>query len=127
MWVFEQSGRFRFDGEPWMPAYSGFGPGKNAHDQQTVVNVGPIPVGAYLVGSEADDDPLTVNRHGPVALHLIPLTGTNTFGRSGFLVHGDSIEHPGQASHGCIILPRPVRERIRDSRDKLLVVLSGLP
>lgn len=126
MWIFEQTGFFRHGDEPRIPAYSGFSTGKNNPQAQGQVGIGPIPQGAYLVGSEVDPDPLGADRHGPVALHLLPLTGTQTFGRSGFLIHGDSIEHPGQASHGCIILPRPVRERVRNSTDKLLIVLSGL-
>src|ERR1035438_5538324 len=37
---------------------------------------------------------------------LTPESGTNTFGREGFLIHGDSVQNPGTASHGCIILPQ---------------------
>jgi len=126
MWIYEQAtGKFRHNDEAPCVGYSGYGPGKNQPDSQNQVGIGPIPQGAYNIGAEVEDDPLTINRHGPVALHLLPCTGTQTFGRSGFLMHGDNIEHPGQASHGCIILPRPVRERVRDSNDKLLVVLSG--
>ena len=48
-------------------------------------------------------------------------------GRPIKLVHGDSKEHPGEASEGCIILPRDIRERLSTSRDRLLVVVSGNP
>lgn len=124
MWLYHQrTGAFAHGEEAICSGYSGFGPGKNSPDAQAQVGIGPIPQGAYNVGSEVEPDPLGADRHGPVALHLVPLTGTNTFGRSGFLMHGDSLEHPGAASHGCIILPRPVRERVRDSHDKLLLVL----
>ena len=37
---------------------------------------------------------------------LIPSPTNEMFGRSEFLIHGDSLEHPGAASEGCIILPR---------------------
>ncbi len=45
------------------------------------------------------------------------------FGRSGFLIHGDSVSHPGEASEGCIILDRNVRETIANDDDKYLVVV----
>jgi len=47
-------------------------------------------------------------------------------GRSAFLIHGDSIAAPGTASHGCIILARPDRERIAESGVKQLVVVAEL-
>ena len=43
---------------------------------------------------------------------LTPAPDTNTFGRDSFLIHGDSSEHPGAASRGCIILPRNIRDQI---------------
>lgn len=33
-------------------------------------------------------------------------------GVAGFAMPGDSIEHPGAASEGCIITPRDVREKV---------------
>jgi hypothetical protein len=46
------------------------------------------------------------------------------FGRTGFLIHGDSLQHPGRASNGCIILPRPIRDRIAASGDDQLTVVA---
>ncbi len=100
--------------------YSGFGEARNDPVSERRPGLGPIPRGAYLIGDESKDE-----THGPVAIHLLPLTGTETFGRSGFLVHGDSISAPGAASHGCIVVPRKVRESMADGGDRLLVVLSG--
>jgi hypothetical protein len=54
---------------------------------------------------------------------LIPKEGTDTFGRSGFLIHGDSVAMPGTASHGCIILSRDLREQISASGDNQLEVV----
>ena len=56
----------------------------------------------------------------------MPLTpvGHDALGRSGFFIHGDSIK--GGASHGCIVLPRPVRLFIANSGDQDLTVVSGL-
>lgn len=100
--------------------YSGASSGKNDPLAQHIPNVGPIPQGAYTICEERDTP-----EHGPVVLPLVPCSGTETFGRSGFLIHGDSGAHPGQASHGCIIVPREVREDIAAHKDRLLVVLSG--
>jgi hypothetical protein len=54
----------------------------------------------------------------------MPDRGTETFGRSEFRIHGDSIAHPGMASHGCIILPRAVRDAIWRSGDRALEVVG---
>jgi hypothetical protein len=105
--------------EGW--GYSGAGEGKNAPAMQSVHNVGPIPVGLYDIG-----DPVNTPRHGPFVLPLTPHAENEMFGRSEFLIHGDSIEHPGTASEGCIILNRIVRNTIHDSGDNLLRVVSGV-
>jgi Protein of unknown function (DUF2778) len=99
--------------------YSGFGEGKNNPAFQDVPSVGPIPQGRYLIRG-AFDSPT----HGPVAMPLVPDASNQMFGRSEFLIHGDSLAAPGSASKGCIILPRGVREAINASEDKLLVVVA---
>lgn len=101
--------------------YSGFGEGKNNPALEAVHDVGPIPAGEWTISGPPFDDP----EHGPYVLRLYPKVGSQTFGRSGFLIHGDSIEHPGQASKGCIILPRLTRTRIYQSGDTQLYVISG--
>jgi len=122
MWLYKQKTGGFFHNDIWLhDGYSGFGDlGKNRPGAQSQVGIGPIPVGAYIVGGLADDD-----QHGPVALHLITEPGTQTFGRSGFLMHGDSREHYGSASHGCIIMPREVRDTVEASQDRQLIVISG--
>lgn len=128
MWIFRMRAKNR-EGEVFhnsvkvADAYSGYGVAKNDQSQQDKPGLGPIPAGAYLIGTEHED----VFKHGPVALHLVPQTGTQTFGRSGFLIHGDSKDHPGASSHGCIIVDRKVRETMADGHDKLLLVLPELP
>jgi len=101
--------------------YSGFGEAKNDPSKQQLAGLGPIPQGVYWIGAEREDSDC-----GPVVLPLTPLRGTETFQRGSFEIHGDSKEHPGSASHGCIILPRKLREQIADGHDKLLVVLAGI-
>jgi hypothetical protein len=100
--------------------YAGHGPGKNNGALQDVKNVGPIPRGAWRIVGE----PFNSKLNGPFCLRLQPLDGTETFGRSGFLIHGDSFSHPGEASRGCIILPRSVREKIWASGYRLITVVA---
>lgn len=124
MWVWRQDGRLYEDTGPLVfvsDGYSGADSGKNNPSAQTTRRVGPIPVGAYRIAPPIDHPEL-----GPVSLRLEPLGDTKSWGRSGFLIHGDSRTRPGDASHGCIVLPRPVRERIAQSDDGLLVVISGV-
>jgi hypothetical protein len=54
---------------------------------------------------------------------LTPADGTDTFGRGGFFIHGASAIHPGESSHGCIILPRAARLQIAGSGDTDLLVV----
>jgi len=44
------------------------------------------------------------------------------YGRSGFMIHGDSQKHPSQASEGCIVLDFAFREIITRSGITLLRV-----
>jgi hypothetical protein len=99
--------------------YSGHGDGINNPTLDWESNVGPIPAGQWTIG-EAIDHPTL----GPVAMPLIPNIGTAMFGRGGFWIHGDSIEFAGleEASHGCIIFARSLREQISSALDKSLTV-----
>lgn len=119
MWTYEQrSGSMSQDGEPVAVGYSGAGEGKNNPDMQSVPNVGPIPVGLYSI-----DAPVDTVTHGPFVLRLEPFPANQMFGRAGFLIHGDSVVHPGTASEGCIILGRATREQIWNSGDHQLEVV----
>jgi hypothetical protein len=120
MWTYEQStGELRHNGQLIATGYSGFGEGKNNPTLESVPNVGPIPRGLYLI----QFPPFHSEKDGPVCMHLIPERQTNTYGRSGFLIHGDSIQHTGSASHGCVIMPRPTRLGIAASQDDNLTVI----
>lgn len=117
-WRYSQaSGWIAHDGENVAEGYSGAGDGKNNPAMQDVPNVGPLPRGSYTIGEPSD-----TKTHGPYVLHLTPDPANEMFGRSGFLIHGDSVVHPGTASEGCIILPRKVREQVWDSGDRDLEV-----
>lgn len=86
-------------------SYSGSreGNGLNNPAMEKVKGVGPIPKGTYEIGAAYK---------GPTAnsFRLTPTEGTNTFGRSGFLIHGDKIGGPAfSASQGCVIIPKNIR------------------
>ena len=119
MWTWDQSaGLLTRAGKSWR-GYSGKGRGKNNPAMQAALGLGPIPQGRWqIVGRR--DSPNT----GPCTLVLVPDPGTDTYGRSEFRIHGDSIAHPGTASHGCIILPRAVRDAIWASGDRALQVIA---
>jgi type VI secretion system (T6SS) effector TldE1-like protein len=119
-WSYAQkTGELNQDGKHVAKGYSGFDNGKNDPSMQELSNVGPIPQGQWTIAGP----PANTADHGPYVLRLEPSPETNTFGRSGFLMHGDSKEHPGCASHGCVIMPRPVREQVWNSGDRELDVI----
>ena len=119
MWTWDQSaGLLTRAGKNWH-GYSGAGRGKNNPAMQAAVGTGPIPQGRWTI-AERHDSPNT----GPCTLMLLPEPGTATFGRSEFRIHGDNIAHPGTASHGCIVLPRTVRDAIWASGDRALEVIA---
>ena len=124
MWTWEQSKGRMLDskGNLLAEGYSGAGAAKNDPDKQAIEDVGPIPQGTYRIAPPVD----TVT-HGPAVLPLTPLPMNQIYGRMGFLIHGDSVVSPGTASMGCIILPRFARDRIAQSGDSTLKVVSGLP
>lgn len=119
-WLYKQStGELFHDGVLAGTGYSGHGQGVNNPKDQDVLCVGPIPRGEYEVGS-AFVHPTT----GPISMRLSPLPGTDTFGRSGFLIHGDNAQHDESASEGCIVVPCDVRQEISASTDRLLEVVA---
>lgn len=119
MWVYSQSTGQLWDvsNKPVAIGYSGFGEGKNNPAMQGVQGVGPIPQGGYTISDSFDSA-----ADGPVVMRLKPDEDTQTFGRSGFLIHGESALHPGCSSHGCLILSRAVRLLMAGSSDKRLYV-----
>jgi hypothetical protein len=125
-WVYSQTtGELRRSGAagildgPEEFGYSGNGVGKNNPERQDQRGVGPIPRGLWRILEPRDTD-----THGPYVLPLTPDPTTATFGRSGFLIHGDSAAHLGEASEGCIILPRKMRRVIWESDDHELTVIA---
>ena len=101
--------------------YSGLEECKNRSNRVEIRGRGPIPPGTYKIGP-----PFTSKKSGPITMRLVPVEGTDTLGRSAFEIHGDSIEHPGMASEGCIVMKREARLRVADrvaAGDDLLTVV----
>ena len=118
MWTFSYIGLIWRDDGPKSVAYSGHGEGLNNAAYQSVVGVGPIPVGQWRIGTFFDHP-----RLGPCVAHLTPIGDTNTYDRSGFFLHGDNAEQNHSASDGCIVVNGLAkRQAIRDSGDTLLNV-----
>lgn len=119
MFIYSQSTGYWWDdkGELLGQGYSGHSIGKNSPRHQSTQSVGPIPRGLWVIG-----DPYDSKNVGPFALPLTP-SGHDAFGRTSFLIHGDSIKEPGTASRGCIILSRKIRELINKQNDRILKVI----
>lgn len=118
-WTYDQhTGELSHDGVKVCVGYSGCGVGKNDSLSESVHDVGPIPRGVWTIGPRFESE-----SHGPICMRLTPTAETKTYGRSGFLIHGDSRRTPGSASKGCVILPGPVRCKIAASTDRVLRVV----
>lgn len=125
-WTYHQStGRLEHDGRLVdTRGYSGHGSWKNVPQAQTRRNEGPIPRGSYTIGLPFNN-PTRGGHHGtgPYSIRLTPSPRNQMFGRSGFLIHGDSVRAPGTASDGCIILGVHTRHAIVASGDHALEVV----
>jgi hypothetical protein len=118
-WRIEEGELWLLDAAPHREAvgYSGTGSDKNNPASVAKVKLGPIPCGNYTILAPRDDA-----RLGPYVLDLVPAVTNEMFGRSLFRIHGDSIDSPGNASEGCIILPRNARVCIWTSGYHVLIV-----
>ncbi len=121
MWIWDQSaGELRRDGKTVSRGYAGSGRGLNNPAMQAAAGTGPIPRGRWRITELR----LTGASTGPYTLVLVPCDGTDSCGRSEFRIHGDNTRLDHSASHGCIILPRAVREAIWASGDRELEVVE---
>jgi Protein of unknown function (DUF2778) len=127
VWTYESGTGRLYDaaGELVATGYSGADPWKNRPAGDHLAFLGPIPVGHWTIHApQYVDKP---GPHGPYVLPLTPDINTDTHGRDSFLIHGDSIDAPGTASQGCIILDHATRERMYGSRDWRLLVEASIP
>jgi hypothetical protein len=120
MWTFKQSTGAMSDVQGVLEiGWAGQREGRNNPAMQSVHNEGPLPQGTYTIG-EPHDSPHT----GPYTMDLTPSLSNNMFGRSEFRIHGAALHDPDLSSDGCIIIPRPAREKIWESGDHELEVIS---
>lgn len=98
--------------------WAGHGAGRNNPAMQQVHDTGPLPQGLYKVGSwgDAESEPSYPAHLGPFIASITQIEG-ETFGRSGFYIHGPGGADPLQSSKGCIEIHRPGR----------LLVMQGAP
>lgn len=124
MWTYEQStGRLLHDDKYAGTGYSGYAQAKNNPDMEQIPDMGCIPRGHYTICEPhniVDDNGKLINEY---VMSLIPDFDNHMFNRSAFEIHGDSETHPGQASKGCIIMGRAIRETIWESGDRKLEVI----
>ena len=98
--------------------YAGHGVGVDNIADEDIPDEGPIPEGTYQMGPWFNDP-----EKGPIVCHLTPEPGVNDYGRSSFMVHGDSIKNPGQASLGCAVADHATRLAMSQSEDQILSVV----
>lgn len=124
-WKYEQStGKLLTPmGNPFAAGYSGAQPHVNDAAAQQIPDVGPIPAGYWEIG-QPYDSPET----GAYTLPLTRIAPTQTWGRDGFKIHGDSVQFSGlqKASKGCVILQLFARHALWVSADHVLSVVASL-
>lgn len=91
------------DGRILAYCYSGAGAGKNNPQMESVLYMGPVPIGWYTLQEPEYTKPGETSPHGPYVIPLKPDPENVMFYRGGFLVHGDNVHFPGTASKGCVI------------------------
>jgi hypothetical protein len=126
MWKYEQKTGKLFDpaGKLVATGYAGGNCGKNPEGKnnplmQAIKSIGPIVCGVYRFGN-----PVLQSHLGPFAIPLFADRTNKMFGRGDFYCHGDTTPS-GNASQGCIIVPRVIREMMWKSLDHDLEVVSG--
>jgi hypothetical protein len=118
MWTFDQSAGTMTRAGTTFHGYAGHEAGKNNPALQDAKGIGPLPRGTYRM-TGIGNSPNT----GPNTITLVQTSG-DTCGRGDFRIHGDSLAHPGAASHGCVVLPPAARIAIWNSGDHLLEVVE---
>ena len=102
---------------PMGKAWAGRDKGKNNPDMQGVRETGPLPQGVYTVGDWG-----THGHLGPDSAQLIQTKG-DTFGRSGFYIHGPAMYgNYGQESKGCIVILRLFRLKVEEMKPDTITV-----
>jgi RHS repeat-associated protein len=103
--------------------YSGSPKGINKPWAESLIKVGPIPSGTYVIGPIGNNR--LIGSTGPwIAQDSMYLTPNQwIYGRDRFWIHsGDMVNR--RSSEGCIIMNRDVRRRIGTSVDRTLEVTT---
>jgi hypothetical protein len=123
-WVYEiETGKLTDpSGKVVTQGYAGGNCGKNPEGKNNpgmcgVKSIGPLPPGTYTFGV-----PVEHSKLGPFAIPLNPAPTNDMMGRGSFYMHGDTTPS-GNASEGCIIMPRAVRVACAESSDCRLQVV----
>jgi hypothetical protein len=119
MWVYEipTGNIFGPVGDLIDTGYAGAPGHKNVLADVGLKDEGPIPPGWYTMANWRDDP-----HEGPYTASLVPDDTNEMYGRAGFNWHGDSIEHAGCGSKGCICSSRKSRQAAAESPDHRLYV-----
>jgi hypothetical protein len=133
MWTFEiiTGKMYRPNGSLLATGYAGGWGGisadKNNPAAENIPDEGPLPEGMWTIGPSF----YNVEMGCAVVMRLTPDPDVNLKGRDAFsgglehfMIHGDSLENPGCASKGCIIMPRTARNEISASIDRRLSVVA---
>lgn len=119
-WTYQQSTGIMSRGNDKFHGYSGNGPDRDQPKSQDKKKHGPLPQGTYAIEKTLADG----GHMGPFVLPLTPDPENEMFHRGDFFIHGDNSKGDHSASDGCIILARPFREKIAESRDPVLIVIA---
>lgn len=125
MWIYESSSGklFNPDGVHVATGYAGGDEGRHPEGvnnvaMQCVKDIGPLPVGFYTFGT-----PIPKSHLGLFAIPLIPDAANSMCGRGDFYCHGDTTPS-GNASEGCIVMPRAIRNAMWASTDHRIQVIA---
>jgi len=123
-WEYDRaSGTLTHNGTVKTTGYSGKGRYKNHPETEAIhaphgsPDAAPLPSGSYTISA-----PFNSHVTGAYAMRLNPNSSNTMFGRGDFEIHGDSRQHPGEASEGCVVIAPSVRREIWASGDRTLKV-----
>ena len=112
-WTYQIStGRWMFPSGTLLAfCYSGAPGHVNVAADVALPDLGPIPPGRYTIGPVIPVHP----ELGEYVMPLEPDPANVMYGRSGLAFHGDNQLVNYSASKGCIVGPRPARERVGEN------------
>lgn len=135
-WKFSQLNGKIWDSHSWNPdnyigqGYAGRDAGKNNPSMEGVKGIGPLPHGLWkpveffalhpTVGKNA----VRVEPADQETLDRVKAYGRDPFS---FFMHGDSSEHPGLASHGCMVEGPAIRLKFWAEKPLIEVIQTAVP